>query len=239
MRLRITFDSDEEIFLDFNYQYKLTGVVYRLLEKGNEHLAESYHMSSNFKLFTFSWLESKRRKIYSNKINLKPPITWYISSINREFIEAIISGLLNKKIIKLSGNFLIPVELKVLRDINMNRRMKFYTISPILVRGYKPNKQNKHIDLSPKESQFYENLQKNLIKKYEYFFKKSLSDRSFNIKRIYSPVSKRIKVKNEFYRAWNFGFEVEGNPRLLEVGYECGFGEKNSMGFGMVKTMRR
>jgi CRISPR-associated endoribonuclease Cas6 len=32
-------------------------------------------------------------------------------------------------------------------------------------------------------------------------------------------------------------FILEGDPELIKVGYECGFGEKNSMGFGMVEVI--
>ncbi|MEI6848119.1 MAG: CRISPR-associated endoribonuclease Cas6 [Chlorobiaceae bacterium] len=31
-------------------------------------------------------------------------------------------------------------------------------------------------------------------------------------------------------------FRIEAPSELIEVGYECGFGEKNSQGFGMVKV---
>lgn len=31
-------------------------------------------------------------------------------------------------------------------------------------------------------------------------------------------------------------FRLRAPRELMEVGYECGFGEKNSMGFGMVKV---
>ena len=31
-------------------------------------------------------------------------------------------------------------------------------------------------------------------------------------------------------------FRLKAPRELIEVGYECGFGEKNSMGFGMVKV---
>lgn len=31
-------------------------------------------------------------------------------------------------------------------------------------------------------------------------------------------------------------FRLEAPPELQEIGYECGFGEKNSQGFGMVKV---
>ena len=27
-----------------------------------------------------------------------------------------------------------------------------------------------------------------------------------------------------------------GNPELIQIGYECGFGDKNSAGFGMVEV---
>jgi CRISPR-associated endoribonuclease Cas6 len=30
-------------------------------------------------------------------------------------------------------------------------------------------------------------------------------------------------------------FRLEAPPDLLEIGYDCGFGERNSQGFGMVK----
>ena len=34
-------------------------------------------------------------------------------------------------------------------------------------------------------------------------------------------------------------FEAEGSKELLEVGYKAGFGERNSMSFGMVKVTKR
>jgi len=34
-------------------------------------------------------------------------------------------------------------------------------------------------------------------------------------------------------------FQVEGAEKLLKVGYETGFGDKNSFGLGMVDLRRR
>ena len=34
-------------------------------------------------------------------------------------------------------------------------------------------------------------------------------------------------------------FHVIGAPELIRVGYECGFGDKNSAGFGMVEVLRK
>ena len=32
-------------------------------------------------------------------------------------------------------------------------------------------------------------------------------------------------------------FHVIGAPELIHIGYECGFGDKNSMGFGMADVL--
>ena len=40
---------------------------------------------------------------------------------------------------------------------------------------------------------------------------------------------------NEMIRGTFAPFRLEVPRELIEVGYECGFGEMNSQGFGMVK----
>lgn len=37
-------------------------------------------------------------------------------------------------------------------------------------------------------------------------------------------------------RGWLAPFTVEGSPELIELGYEAGFGSRNSMGFGMAEV---
>ena len=32
-------------------------------------------------------------------------------------------------------------------------------------------------------------------------------------------------------------FEIEADPRLIQFAYDCGLGERNSMGFGMVENI--
>jgi CRISPR-associated endoribonuclease Cas6 len=36
-------------------------------------------------------------------------------------------------------------------------------------------------------------------------------------------------------RGWLAPFTIEGSPELIEIGYEAGFGARNSMGFGMAE----
>ncbi|MDK2954420.1 MAG: CRISPR-associated endoribonuclease Cas6, partial [Kosmotoga sp.] len=51
---------------------------------------------------------------------------------------------------------------------------------------------------------------------------------------------KRFEVKpGIFQRAWHLVFKAYGDEELIRVGYQAGFGEKNSLGFGMVKVDER
>jgi len=49
-------------------------------------------------------------------------------------------------------------------------------------------------------------------------------------------IIKNIQFKQTNIIGFLAPFTVIGSPELIRVGYEAGFGEKGSMGFGMVKT---
>lgn len=48
-------------------------------------------------------------------------------------------------------------------------------------------------------------------------------------------ITKNINFKGTNIIGFMTPFEVNGNPKLIEIGYETGFEGKGSMGFGMVK----
>ena len=48
-------------------------------------------------------------------------------------------------------------------------------------------------------------------------------------------ITKKINFKNTEIIGFMAPFEVTGNPELIEIGYEAGFGEKGSIGCGMVR----
>ncbi len=236
MRLKVVFESTVNSKLSFDYQYRLTGLVYHLLAIGNDDLAAKYHTSNSFKPFSFSWLHGEH-KILDDGIIFKGSIEWFITSPSEEFIKAILVGLISSKNIKIENANFKLVDVKILDEPLFERKMTFKTLSPVLVRGFKKGKKNPHYDLSPTESQFYINLQKNLIKKYLSIFGSEPEDKTFNVLEIINPIQKRIKIKNEFYRGWMMRFKVEGNPELLKLAYQVGLGEKNPMGFGMLMVV--
>jgi CRISPR-associated endoribonuclease Cas6 len=57
------------------------------------------------------------------------------------------------------------------------------------------------------------------------------------IRRKRGKISKLIDFKGTRIKGILAPFTAEGSPELMEVGYEAGFGEKNSMGFGMAEVI--
>ncbi len=90
-------------------------------------------------------------------------------------------------------------------------------------------------------------IQKNLIEKYKVIHNKDINIPKFEfrfdpeeIERRNGKVSKLITIaegtpQETKIKAIQCGFKIKTDPELIKVGYECGFGEKNSMGFGLVQ----
>mgnify|MGYP005838848437 FL=1 len=95
-------------------------------------------------------------------------------------------------------------------------------------------------DLGPGDERFYESVQKNLINKYVSFYGNFDGDRWVKIRPdMKSAKRRRIDIKGNYHRGYMMNFEIEADLRLLEFAYDCGLGEKNSMGFGMVETVEK
>lgn len=98
--------------------------------------------------------------------------------------------------------------------------------------------------LRPWEDGFTEAIKNNMIKKYKLVHGKDIEDSDFAIKidtnymnRKSGKITKNINFKGTNIIGFMSPFEVSGTPELIEIGYEAGFGEKGSMGFGMVKEI--
>ena len=110
--------------------------------------------------------------------------------------------------------------------------------------------------IRPWEEGFSEAIEQNLIKKYRlvygkdpngyiknsgnFYENKGISKFKITIDNNYmnkksGKITKKINFKNTEIIGFMAPFEVTGNPELIEIGYEAGFGEKGSIGCGMVR----
>ena len=94
---------------------------------------------------------------------------------------------------------------------------------------------------------FIDNLKKNLTNKYETInnIKYQSLNYPFNfnfdidyITKRKGNISKLMEFKNKIkIKAMEAPFSIEADPELIKIAYECGWGEKNSAGFGCVEQI--
>ena len=161
-----------------------------------------------------------------------------VSSPIRDIVTCFVEGILERPQVRVGKVTFDVEEVEVLKKPEFNGKALFSTVSPIIVRtAVEENGHLRILDLYPTNVKFYENLKDNLINKYKKLYNGNSKDITFS-----KPLSTkfmRIQIKNTYHRASLMVFEAEGDSELLKLGYETGFGEKNSMGFGMVKVMKR
>ena len=236
MRLKVTLQGSGKVNL--NHSYYLASLIYRSIEKTDPTLSLELHKPSTFKFFTFSKLmvPKKKFRIVGDEMVVDGEAYFYFSTMRDYVGVCLVEGLLAKPEIKIGDAKFVVSEIKVLKEKEIDERERFVTLSPVNVTTVENNGRKRIVDLYPENPKFYENLKNNLVKKYTAFYGKEPDD--YEVKfRVLKSKPKRIKLKDTFHRCVEMVFEAEGSKELLEVGYKAGFGERNSMGFGMVKVV--
>ncbi len=237
MRLLVKLKPNGKTVIDVNYQYHLASMIYRCIQRADESLSLELHKPNTFKFWTFSKLMVPERKfkILREKMIIESEEVYFYFSTARDIIGArFIEGLLMKPKVKICNASFTVYEIKVLKEDKIGRRVRFVTLSPISVTTVR---YGKTYDLYPNDPKFYENLRRNLIRKYITLYGREPSNRDITVKPL-KVKPKRIRIKNAYHRCVEMVFDAEGSRELLEIGYKAGFGERNSMGFGMVKTLK-
>ncbi|MEJ5229526.1 MAG: CRISPR-associated endoribonuclease Cas6 [Pseudothermotoga sp.] len=242
MRLQITFKTTT-CSIPINYQYQLCSFVYKRLLHIDRDFESFLHEKGykGFKLFTFSQLFFDKAAARFGSLLIWPARgRWYISSVSQDFIMNFFSSLIEIPQIEIEGVFFPIEEVILLEEQNFEECAEFFMLSPLVVSvPIDRNGKIYHKYLFPGDEQFEETLSKNLVKKYEAFYGEKLSS-TISIEPDWEYIKKRekitklvdihgIKVKGSV-----FPFKAKGDSKLLKMGYEAGFGERNSLGFGMV-----
>lgn len=254
LRVRVEFLAlHSPVRLPINYNYHLTSLIYGLLERSSRDYSaflhdEGYRFGARrFKLFTYSQLRFERFQLEPPEIvSLGRSIEWQISSPVGEFVEHLAQGLLSQGQVELAGVALQIERIETLAPPEFSERMKFICLSPLVVsRAVEHNgKLTAHYHRHD-EADLADAVRANLLKKYELIHGETLAsselaitfDESY-IRKRGGQVYKLIDFKGTKIKGIFCPFVVEGSRELIEVGYEAGFGEKNSMGFGMVEVVK-
>ncbi|GAA5819258.1 MAG: CRISPR-associated endoribonuclease Cas6 [Methanobrevibacter sp. CfCl-M3] len=240
MRLKIYLKADKSLFIPFNYNHVISSIIYKKI--ADLEFASELHSSKTFKFFTFSNLNIPKRKIVKNGIISKNgSVNFQISSPNEYLIKNLVEGHLDDLTVNFKGKKLFVEKIKLLPEPEFKNPMNVKTISPIIVRTKKEiDGKLKIWDLTPADQQFYENLEKNLVKKYNQFYdeNKEIGDIKISSEIRYVK-RKRITIEKDniktFHRAFMMDINLERDLNLIKFAYDTGLGEKGSLGFGMIE----
>ncbi|MGQ9608827.1 MAG: CRISPR-associated endoribonuclease Cas6 [bacterium] len=247
MRIRIICDAGKGIKIPLNYNYYLASVIYSFLEMSDPKYAYFLHTDGyqlgdkHFKLFTFSQLLA-RHDIEGDYIKFSSTVNWYVSSPQETFLANFASSLLEKREILIYNNRLLVKDVEIPQVPTFKEVMKFRCLSPITI-STKRERNGRLIThyCLPTEPEFSELIRQNLIRKHELIYNQKPFDDSFTMsfdeeytKKRCGRITKLIRYKDINIRGVLCPFLATGSKELMCVGYECGFGDKNSAGFGMV-----
>ena len=247
MRIQILADVGDEITLPINYNHLLAGIIYRFLAESDPEYASFLHnegyavAEKRFKLFTFSQLMAERRRITGTQIHFRSTLTWFVSSPVETFLSHFANTLLTEGQLSIG-----PHQLQV-RDVNVPRIPRFQTemhfrcLSPIVMSTTRERdgKQGMHYCL-PDDPMLSDLIRQNLIRKHQAIHGRAPHDDTLTftfdkdyIDRRHGRVTRLVDYKGIKIRGVLCPFRVSGSVALIQTGYECGFGDKNSAGFGM------
>lgn len=256
MRVRLTLEAIQpKTTIPLNYNYAVTSLIYKTIGNASAGYAARLHNEGyeaehrHFKLFTFSRIETIRKWRLDDKLLLEDPkIFLHISSPVAEFIEHFVSGLFQTEIFSIAGAQFRFLEAETLPQPEFTSCMRFQPLSPVTesVR----DEQNRTSYLST-EDEWSEVMQRNLLRKNFALPGRAPSDGTLKWewdKEFIAELTRRGRCASAMVtipkaglerpidvRGWLAPFTVKGSRELVELGYETGFGARNSMGFGMAE----
>lgn len=259
MRLKLEIVSDRDVELNVNYYYQLSSAIYLLLKFGSEDFAAFLHdrgyslNGKSFKLFSFA-LQFNKMIIIGSKIKmLNPNATLFVCApFLDEFIKTFVIGSFNRTFLNLNfGPDTIKFRIKnmeLLPEPIFTPVMEFKLYSPIVLSVRKDfrGKEDAHYLRADNVEEVSVQLTKNLLNKYLLINNKEFSGEQLSLKwsekylSTHNRITKKITInENGRYPIDIIGmfapFTLTGPTELMKIGYDTGFGEKNSMGFGMAQ----
>jgi CRISPR-associated endoribonuclease Cas6 len=232
--------------LPLNYHHAVAQAIYRKLGSASIEFATKLHdvgyrtNGQVFKLFTFSRLQTTRARQRDDKLLLEhSEIFLPVSSPVAAFIEHLIGGISMARIWDFAGGKFQFVSAELVPPPPFQERMSFHALSPMTAwfRG-----EREHPTFLSLADDWSDVMRTNLMRKYKALYDREPENQELIWRWDQNYIDgakqrgKRLSVLREIHginiRGWLAPFSVEGSMELIELGYEAGFGARNSMGFG-------
>jgi len=235
-----------------NYNRWLVAAIYRWLSLSSKDYASFLHNKGHrlngksYKLFCFSQLFFPRKELKDGwLITDSDHALWLASSPLNEFIDHLLCGIGKEPQLTVQNLNLTVTKVESLPKPKLKPPVKFVCLSPITASVWESASARHPVRYLEPGERFVRALQLNAKRKYHLVTGRPPQDDRLTItfdkgymgKK--SRISKLIEYKGIKMRGVLCPFVAGGSQELVEIGYECGFGEKNSIGFGMVEVPER
>ena len=257
MRIRITLRDRKRIsYLPINTNYYLADLLSKLTKNYETYLKsflpKKLYKSERFNFYTFSQLIIPNRKIEKSSLAVySPELYWYVSSPFTQYLEVLAEELYKRKWIIIANNRYELRSIEFMQAPSFNGdEVHFTCLSPItiLCNGNTNLRGKLTLDnfLFPEHKDFKTKLIDDIKHKYEVLTDCRLNNISFEfdfdahyLKKRNNKISKLIAIEKnkqspDYIRGFFAPFKVKTNPDILNLIYDTGLGQFNSMGFGMV-----
>ena len=252
MRIFLQLEAIKDCEYDIMYFHKLQGFVYSLLKETEYNIL---HDKKGYKFFCFSNIFPVGTIKIGDIKNLliSSPDHLFVKFLEEELKKLVDSG----KAINI-GEMLFKVENVSLIKTKLGRNCRLISATPIVIRI--PEKNYDRYDIPQKFRKkryvywrpcysfeaFIKQLEENLIKKYNEFYRTDIEEFPVFEQFIYKKstcnhVVINYKEQKLISSVWEFIFSHMDKERkkLLEFGLDCGFGERNSLGFGFMNVIKK
>jgi CRISPR-associated endoribonuclease Cas6 len=262
--MRITLELSHRhsfVTVPINHSYLISSLIYNVIDQSSSEYAERLHEQGYrlenraFKLFVFSPLNPGHHRKWVMHENgtmstRERQLHLTISSPKNEFIEHLVLGLLHEPFVSVGKERFRVETVRKLDPPVFSEDMRFVMLSPLVCATKSTPDQHPQY-LYPGDPDFKRVLVTNLCRKHEVLRGKPIAYNEAEVMfkldpdyvmRVNGKVQKLITLKEgrsdeSKVKGTLAPFRLVAPPELIEVGYECGFGEKNAQGFGMVRAI--
>lgn len=264
MRIRLTLRNDRWVRLPIDHYHLLRGTIYKYLAASDAGFAEELHdvgytdeadSPRRYKLFTFSGLRvpSGNRRIVRGQLELAPGIAeWFVSSPKEDILRHEVVGLLESQAaIEIGGHSFALVALDAVPDPVFTEKMAFTCLTPIVAAVASETHSTPRYLRPSDGAELSEAVRKNAVRKYRalHGVDPARTDLSLTLSADYLARNahggtKKITLHGSGGATTDVigilaPLTLTGSPDLIRIAYECGLGEKNGSGCGMLEVDAR
>jgi CRISPR-associated endoribonuclease Cas6 len=266
MRFKILLKPKKsDSFLPIDYTYALSAAVYKIIGQADQEYATFLHnvgykggvsAATRFKHFVFSRLKLPRSTSFLRDrgvFHLKGGYVGFeIGFAIDTGAEHFIRGLFTDQMIylgdKITGTQFEVAKIETVQPPVFNQLMEYRTLSPILVKAYKEGK--KYPDyISPRDSRYVARIKENLANRMQSVLAtvggEGLELANDITIETTGPEKSRLNTIKAFstsetkVKSFDYQFKLTADPIIQEWIWNNGLGEETSLGFGMVKEVKK